>query len=93
MAYRLGAKSRANLIGVHSRLADLIPTALARCPVDFGTTEGQVRTVAEQREKVRQGVSKTMNSRHLVEADGSARRPIWSLASTASSRGATARGA
>ena len=70
MAYRLGAKSRANLIGVHPRLADLIPAALARCRVDFGITERQVRTVAEQREKVRQGVSKTMKSRHLVKADG-----------------------
>lgn len=70
MTYRLGAKSRSNLIGVHPRLADLIPLALARCPVDFGITEKQVRTVAEQREKVRQGVSKTMNSRHLVKVDG-----------------------
>lgn len=70
MAYSLGAKSRANLTGVHRQLADLIPLALARCPVDFGITEKQVRTLAEQREKVRRGVSKTMKSRHLIKADG-----------------------
>ena len=70
MTHVLGAKSRANLIGVAPQLAALIPLALARCPVDFGIAEKQVRTVAEQREKVRQGVSKTMKSRHLVRPDG-----------------------
>ena len=70
MTHSLGAKSRANLAGVHPALAALVPLALARCPVDFGITEPQVRTRAQQAAKVAAGASKTLNSRHLEKADG-----------------------
>ena len=67
MPYSLGAKSRANMRRVDPRLADLIAPALATCAVDFGVQEEQSRTWAEQAEKVRRGVSKTMNSTHVIK--------------------------
>lgn len=42
--------------------------ALSKSKVDFGITEEQSRTEAEQAEKVRRGVSKTMNSKHMIPA-------------------------
>lgn len=67
MAYSLGAQSRANMGRVDPRLVGLIGPALARSPVDFGVQEEQSRTWAEQAEKVRRKVSKTMNSAHVIK--------------------------
>ncbi len=67
MTFVLGAKSRANMRRVDPRLAGLVPQALALSPVDFGVQEEQSRTWAQQAEKVRRGVSKTMNSTHVIK--------------------------
>ncbi len=69
MAFSFGAKSRAELNGVDPRLVKIATEALARSSVDFSCNDG-CRSIAEQRENVRRGVSKTMNSKHLKQSDG-----------------------
>lgn len=64
MPYHLSAKSRAELKGVHPRLKAVVEAAITDCPVDFAVHDG-LRTIEEQREYVRKGVSKTMKSKHL----------------------------
>ena len=71
MAYRLSLRSMERARKVDPRLLAIVVIALDRCPVDFGFTEDQSRTVAEQAEKVRRGVSQTMNSKHVIP-DGQA---------------------
>jgi peptidoglycan L-alanyl-D-glutamate endopeptidase CwlK len=53
------------LVGVDPRLAVIAGRALGKTPIDFVIIDG-VRTEAEQREMVRTGASKTMNSKHLT---------------------------
>lgn len=65
----LGKNSVAKLQGVHPRLVAVVREAITITPVDFAVHAGR-RTVAEQRQMVARGVSKTMNSNHLVKADG-----------------------
>lgn len=69
MTFALGAKSLGNLKGVHPKLVALVKEAILHTTQDFMVHDG-TRTVAEQRENVRKGVSKTMNSKHIIEADG-----------------------
>jgi peptidoglycan L-alanyl-D-glutamate endopeptidase CwlK len=69
MAYALGKKSTAELQGVHPTLVRIVQRAIVLTVQDFSVHDG-VRTLEEQREYVRRGVSKTMNSRHLPQADG-----------------------
>lgn len=69
MAFQLGPRSRAELAGVHPRLVAVVERAIARSAQDFTVHDG-LRTEAEQREYVRRGVSKTMNSMHRKQADG-----------------------
>lgn len=69
MAYTLGAKSRAELIGVHPKLVMVAERAIEVTAQDFSVHDG-LRTEAEQREYVRRGVSKTMASKHMKQADG-----------------------
>lgn len=69
MSYGLGSKSRANLNGVHPNLVRVVERAIQITPQDFTVQEG-LRTVATQRLYVQRGVSKTMNSKHLVQPDG-----------------------
>lgn len=66
----LSTTTKNRMHGVHPKLLKLIPGALARCAVDFGCTEDQVRTPAEQALKVKQGYSKTLNGPHVQKADG-----------------------
>lgn len=61
----LGAKSLNNLKGVDDKLVAVVKRALQISPTDFTVIEG-VRTVARQRELVKKGASKTMNSKHIV---------------------------
>ena len=65
MPYSLGATSRARLEGVHPDLIRVVERAVRVTPVDFTVLEG-VRSVARQRELVRKGASKTMDSRHIT---------------------------
>lgn len=64
-----GTHSRGELEGVHPRLVAIAERALELTVVDFGVHDG-LRTLAEQREYVRTGVSRTMRSKHLAQADG-----------------------
>lgn len=67
--FQLSQRSLTRLAGVHPDLVDVVKLAIQRTPVDFTVVEG-VRTVAQQREYVATGASKTMDSYHLPQADG-----------------------
>jgi peptidoglycan L-alanyl-D-glutamate endopeptidase CwlK len=69
MTYSLGAKSRAELRGVHPDLVRVVERAIQITKQDFSVHDG-LRTEAEQREYVRTGASQTMNSKHRPQADG-----------------------
>jgi peptidoglycan L-alanyl-D-glutamate endopeptidase CwlK len=69
MAYVLGSRSLAELEGVHPRLVSVTRRAIVLTEQDFGVHDG-LRTLAEQREYVARGVSQTMNSKHMKQADG-----------------------
>lgn len=69
MTYALGAASLAELTGVHPKLVAVVKRSIALTAQDFTVHDG-LRTEAEQREYVKRGVSKTMNSMHRTQADG-----------------------
>jgi peptidoglycan L-alanyl-D-glutamate endopeptidase CwlK len=69
MTYSLGAKSIAELEGVHPDLVRVVKRTIEVTKQDFAVHDG-LRTIAEQREYVRRGVSKTMNSMHMKQPDG-----------------------
>lgn len=69
MAYILGQRSRNELEGVHPRLVAVVERAIEITSVDFAVHDG-LRTEDEQREYVARGVSQTMASKHLTQADG-----------------------
>lgn len=58
-------RSLRNLQGVHPDLRKVLDKALQDSPIDFLINEG-LRSVTRQKELVRAGASKTMNSRHLT---------------------------
>jgi len=60
-------KSLAALEGVHPKLVQLADEAIKY--FDFAVLNG-VRTEAQEAEYVKQGLSTTMNSKHLKQADG-----------------------
>ncbi len=65
----LGKSSIAHLDGVHQALINVAKGAIARTAQDFAIIEG-VRSEEQQRENIAKGVSWTMDSKHLVQADG-----------------------
>lgn len=65
MAFRLSARSRSRMAGVHPRLVAIIEEAITLTPVDFIVTEG-LRTPTRQAALVRAGASRTKRSRHLT---------------------------
>lgn len=65
MTYKLGSRSLQNLSGVHPDLVAVVKRAIQITEQDFTVIEG-VRNINRQRELVRKGASKTMNSRHLT---------------------------
>lgn len=69
MTYALGTASRKELSGVHPALQAIVEEAIKITVQDFTVHDG-LRTEAEQRDYVRRGVSKTMNSKHMKQADG-----------------------
>jgi peptidoglycan L-alanyl-D-glutamate endopeptidase CwlK len=69
MSFKLGAKSLAELAGVHPDLVKVVRRAIEITPQDFSVHDG-LRTEAEQRELVRRGASQTMNSMHRKQATG-----------------------
>lgn len=62
---RLNAKSHRLLGEIHSDLAIVISAAAYESPVIFEVTEG-LRTYERQKNLVKAGASKTLNSRHLT---------------------------
>lgn len=69
MTYALGEKSLKNLNGVHPNLVRLVKQAIAVSKQDFGVHEG-LRTPETQAEYLRRGVTRTLKSKHLKQADG-----------------------
>lgn len=61
----LSSKSEKKLEGVHPDLVKVVRRALEISEVDFAILEG-VRSLARQKQLVKAGASKTMNSRHLT---------------------------
>jgi len=69
MTYVLGRASLAELEGVHPQIVAVVRAAIQITTQDFSVHDG-LRTAAEQAEYVRRGVSKTMASKHMRQADG-----------------------
>lgn len=67
--YALGTKSLANLKGVHPNLVSCVQEAIKLSTQDFGVHEG-LRTLETQAEYMKCGVTRTMDSKHLKQADG-----------------------
>jgi peptidoglycan L-alanyl-D-glutamate endopeptidase CwlK len=63
--FKLSARSRSRLIGVHPDLVRVVERAIQLTDTDFAVIEG-VRTLAKQREYVASGASQTLNGRHLT---------------------------
>lgn len=70
MSYAFGNASMARCTHVDPTLMRVAHLAISRSIVDFGMTEEQSRTEAQQRAKVAAGFSKTMDSPHKIQADG-----------------------
>lgn len=67
--FYLGKTSRKRMHGLHPDGIVLVATAIRLTPVDFGVSE-TLRTLDQQRENIRNGVSWTLDSYHLVQHDG-----------------------
>ncbi len=67
--FKFGRKSEAELVGVKPELVTLARVALQYSSQDFMIFDG-LRTPEEQAEYVRKGMSRTLNSKHLKQADG-----------------------
>lgn len=61
----LGKRSTDNLQGVHPDLVRVVKRALELSEVDFTVIEG-LRTKERQAELLKQGFTRTMNSRHII---------------------------
>ena len=68
MAYRLGARSCAELEGVHPDLVGVVTRAIEITKQDFSVHDG-LRSLEEQKRYVARGVSKTLRSKHLKQSD------------------------
>ena len=64
MAYTLSTSSRERLIGIDSKLKEVVSLAITYTKIDFGVIEG-LRTENRQRALVESGASQTMDSKHL----------------------------
>lgn len=69
MALAFSKKSVAALAGVHPDLVRVLVLGLSYSPHDFAVSEG-VRSIERQRTLFDAGTSKTMQSKHLRQADG-----------------------
>lgn len=66
--FKLGAKSLANLNGVHPVLVAVVKRAIEISAQDFTVFEG-LRTLERQKKLVASGASKTLNSMHIPAVD------------------------
>ena len=62
--YKLCQRSIERLDGVNEQLLAVVTKAIKTTNIDFGVTCG-LRTIEEQRELVKKGVSQTMKSKHI----------------------------
>lgn len=69
MKYSFSKRSLTNLEGVDPALVRVVKRALWFEVMDFSVVEG-VRTLERQRELFKAGKSQTMNSKHLIQANG-----------------------
>lgn len=69
MIYRLGRASNQHLEGGKPDIVAVVRRAIQITQVDFSVVDC-LRTVAEQRENIKNGVSWTMDSRHMPDQDG-----------------------
>lgn len=67
--YKLSKRSLERLNNVHPDLVYVIKLALELGIIDFSVVEG-VRSLETQKEYVDKGVSRTLNSKHLIQSDG-----------------------
>lgn len=83
--FRLGASSEKELVGVKPELVRVARRALQLSLQDFCVFDG-LRTAQEQASNVARGVSKTQNSKHMLQSDGFGHaldlvpyttRPVW----------------
>ncbi|WP_250655208.1 M15 family metallopeptidase [Alkalimarinus coralli] len=65
MAFALGPNSLKELNNVHEDLVSIVKRAIQITPQDFSVHDG-IRTLEEQKELVKRGASKTLNSRHIT---------------------------
>ena len=65
MTFRLSARSRSRLQGVHPDLVRVVERAITITPIDFMVTEG-LRDAQRQAGLVKAGASKTLKSRHIT---------------------------
>ncbi|MGB1215903.1 MAG: M15 family metallopeptidase [Pikeienuella sp.] len=63
--FKFSRRSVSRLKGVHPDIVSVLNRAIGRTPIDFTVLEG-VRTMDRQKELVKKGASKTLNSRHLT---------------------------
>ena len=63
--FKLGSRSKANLVGVHPDLRKVVELAIGLTAVDFVVTEG-LRTAERQAQLLASGASRTLKSRHLT---------------------------
>lgn len=86
MTVILSKRSRDSLKGVHPDLVRVVHRAAEISEVDFMVIEG-TRTLARQKQMVAQGVSRTLNSRHLtghavdivplIDVTGDGKQDLW----------------
>jgi len=69
MTYAFGPKSKNKLTGVSPTLKNVLQKALDWGVMDFSILEG-VRTLERQKQLVATGMSQTLDSKHLMQADG-----------------------
>lgn len=67
--FTLGKASLAKLEGVHPDMVKVVKLAITYTTQDFSVHEG-VRTKQRQANLVKTGASRTMNSKHIKQADG-----------------------
>lgn len=69
MTYILSEKSLNKLEGVHPDLVKVVKYAITISKQDFSVLEG-LRTIEAQKANIAKGVSQTMKSKHIKQADG-----------------------
>lgn len=65
MSFHLSATSLAKLMGIHPDLVRVVKRAITITTIEFKVGEG-LRTLAKQKQNIKDGVSWTLKSRHLT---------------------------